>query len=178
MGRTSSVASRPGQATDWHGSVTKPYGTMDSRPWTRSSVGQSRKPWRPLPRPNTLLSGLGFESGGLAAAHSIHNGLTQIDATHDATHGEKVNIGIITQLILEGRESAFVEDYIKFSRELGLPVTLADIGIEDPTGQSLDIVAEAACDDAETIHNQPFEVTVSMVRDALKTVDGIADRVR
>ena len=25
---------------------------------------------------NTLLSGLGFESGGLAAAHAIHNGLT------------------------------------------------------------------------------------------------------
>ena len=43
----------------------------------------------------TLLSGLGFESGGLAAAHSIHNGLTQLEATHDATHGEKVNIGTI-----------------------------------------------------------------------------------
>lgn len=127
---------------------------------------------------NTLLSGLGFESGGLAAAHSIHNGLTQLDATHEATHGEKVNIGIITQLLLEGRESSVVEDYIAFSRRLGLPVTLADIGIEDPTGRPLDTVAEAACDDAETIHNQPFRVTVPMVRDALKTVDGIADRVR
>ncbi len=127
---------------------------------------------------NTLLSGLGFESGGLAAAHSIHNGLTQLDATHDATHGEKVNIGIITQLILEGRKDSFIGDYITFSRQLGLPVTLADIGIEDPTGPSLDTVAEAACDDAETIHNQPFGVTVPMVRDALKTVDGVADRVR
>jgi glycerol dehydrogenase len=26
---------------------------------------------------NTLLSGLGFESGGLAAAHAVHNGLTR-----------------------------------------------------------------------------------------------------
>ena len=25
---------------------------------------------------NTLLSGIGFESGGLAASHAIHNGLT------------------------------------------------------------------------------------------------------
>lgn len=25
---------------------------------------------------NILLSGLGFESGGLAAAHAIHNGMT------------------------------------------------------------------------------------------------------
>ena len=28
---------------------------------------------------NTLLSGLGFESGGLAAAHAVHNGLTALD---------------------------------------------------------------------------------------------------
>lgn len=30
---------------------------------------------------NTLLSGLGFESGGLAAAHSVHNGLTVLEGT-------------------------------------------------------------------------------------------------
>ncbi len=30
---------------------------------------------------NTLLSGLGFESGGLAAAHAIHNGLTVVPET-------------------------------------------------------------------------------------------------
>lgn len=126
---------------------------------------------------NTLLSGLGFESGGLAAAHSVHNGLTQLEATHDATHGEKVNIGTITQLILEGREDSFVEDYVEFSQEIGLPVALSDIGLEDPTDEQLETVAEAACDEAETIHNQPFEVTVPMVRDALKSVDEVARRV-
>ena len=31
---------------------------------------------------NTLLSGLGFECGGLAAAHSVHNGLTVLTGTH------------------------------------------------------------------------------------------------
>ncbi|QSG09678.1 glycerol dehydrogenase [Halapricum desulfuricans] len=127
---------------------------------------------------NTLLSGLGFESGGLAAAHSVHNGLTQLEATHDATHGEKVNIGTITQLVLEGRDDEFIEDYVEFSREIGLPTALSDIGLDDPTDEQLDIVAEAACDPEETIHNQPFEVTPPMVRDALKTVDEIAGRVR
>ena len=38
---------------------------------------------------NTLLSGLGFESGGLAAAHAIHNGFTALPQTHHAWHGEK-----------------------------------------------------------------------------------------
>lgn len=31
---------------------------------------------------NTLLSGLGFESGGLATAHAVHNGLTVLEPTH------------------------------------------------------------------------------------------------
>ena len=127
---------------------------------------------------NTLLSGLGFESGGLAAAHSIHNGLTQLEATHDATHGEKVNIGTITQLVLEGREDAFIEDYVDFSLEIGLPVTLSDIGLDAPADEDLDVVAEAACADDETIHNQPFAVTPPMVRDALKTADALSQRVR
>ena len=30
---------------------------------------------------NILLSGLGFESSGLAAAHAVHNGLTAAPAT-------------------------------------------------------------------------------------------------
>ncbi len=86
---------------------------------------------------NTLLSGLGFESGGLAAAHSVHGGLTQLEATHDATHGEKVNIGTITQLVLEGRDDKFIEDYVEFSRAIGLPTALSDIGLDDPTDIAL-----------------------------------------
>ena len=38
---------------------------------------------------NTLLSGLGFESGGLAAAHAIHNGITALEETHPFYHGER-----------------------------------------------------------------------------------------
>lgn len=51
---------------------------------------------------NTLLSGLGFESSGLAAAHAVHNGLTAVAQTHPYLHGEKVAFGVITQLVLEG----------------------------------------------------------------------------
>src|SRR6185295_16779837 len=52
---------------------------------------------------NTLLSGIGFESSGLAAAHAIHNGLTTVPATHAYLHGEKVAFGLLTQLVLEGQ---------------------------------------------------------------------------
>jgi glycerol dehydrogenase len=52
---------------------------------------------------NTLLSGLGFESSGLAAAHAIHNGLTTVPQSHAFFHGEKVAFGVLVQLILEGK---------------------------------------------------------------------------
>lgn len=127
---------------------------------------------------NTLLSGLGFESGGLAAAHSIHNGLTQLEATHHATHGEKVNIGTLSQLVLEGRDDAFVEELIEFSLDVGIPITLSDIGVDDPTREQLDTVAEAACVEEETIHNEPFPVTPEMVRDAIRTTSALGARHR
>ncbi|XVH33606.1 glycerol dehydrogenase (plasmid) [Haloferacaceae archaeon DSL9] len=126
---------------------------------------------------NTLLSGLGFESGGLAAAHAIHNGLTQLDATHGATHGEKVAVGTLAQLVLEGRDDAFLEEIVAFTDAVGLPVTLAEIGLPDPEDVDLEVVAEAACDPSETIHNEPFGVTPEMVASALKAVDAVGRRV-
>ena len=42
---------------------------------------------------NTLLSGLGFESGGLAVAHALHAGLTAAPGSHAYLHGEKVGAG-------------------------------------------------------------------------------------
>jgi glycerol dehydrogenase len=47
---------------------------------------------------NTLLSGLGFESSGLAVAHAVQNGLTAAPATHADFHGEKVAYGSLVQL--------------------------------------------------------------------------------
>lgn len=124
---------------------------------------------------NTLLSGLGFENGGIAAAHSVHNGLTQLEATHHATHGEKVNFGIITQLVLEGRDDAFIDDVIDFSVELDLPVTLEELGVEDPSTGDLGRVAEAALADEETIHNA-FDVTADDVRDAMVAADALGGK--
>lgn len=126
---------------------------------------------------NTLLSGVGFESGGLAAAHSIHNGLTQVDATHHAMHGGKVNIGTLTQLVLEGRDDEFIRDIVEFSLRVGLPVTLAEIGLEDPSDEQLRVVAEAACAEEETIHNHSVDVTPEIVEDALVAADQFGQRV-
>lgn len=127
---------------------------------------------------NTLLSGLGFESGGLAGAHAIHNGLTVAPQTHGLTHGQKVNIGSVTQLVLEGAPTEEIEDFIEFTTLLGLPNTLTEIGLSPTDETELRAIAEAATAEGETIHNLPFPVNADQVMDALIAVEGIATRVR
>lgn len=119
---------------------------------------------------NTLLSGLGFESGGLAAAHSVHNGLTELHETHAYWHGEKVSFGLVTMLVLEGRPIAELDELVDFCLDVGLPVTLSDLGV-DPETADLTRVAEVACAEGETIHNTPFAVDPPMVLDAILAAD-------
>jgi len=123
---------------------------------------------------NTLLSGLGFESGGLAAAHAIHNGLTALEATHSYQHGEKVSFGLASMLVLEDRSIEQIDTVYDFCLSVGLPITLADVGLADVGRADLRKVAEAACAPGETIHNEPFPVHPSMVMDAMLAADAYA----
>src|SRR5699024_8900156 len=94
---------------------------------------------------NTLLSGLGFESGGLAAAHAIHNGMTVIEETHDLYHGEKVAFGVLVQLVLENSPIEELEEVLYFCNEVGLPTTLKDLNITSKIKNILKIRAELSC---------------------------------
>jgi len=120
---------------------------------------------------NTLLSGLGFESGGLAAAHAVHNGLTALAATHHYMHGDKVNFGTLTQLTLEGRPTAEINDFIAFCTRIELPTTLEEVGLSGADRDDLMLVARTATAPAETIHNMPFPVDAEMVCDAIIAAD-------
>jgi glycerol dehydrogenase len=121
---------------------------------------------------NTLLSGLGFESSGLAAAHAVHNGLTVAAGTHRFMHGEKVAFGVITQLMLENKPRSVVDEVLAFSANVGLPVTFAGVGLGAiPDAQTLRRIAERSTAPGETMHNEPFPVTPAMVVDAMMAAD-------
>jgi glycerol dehydrogenase len=125
---------------------------------------------------NTLLSGLGFESSGLAAAHAIHNGLTTAEATHYYMHGEKVAFGVIVQLMLESQPEAVVDEVLAFSTSVGLPVTFAGIGLDEAGAEVLDGIARRATAAGETIHNEPFAVTPESVINALRAANSAGER--
>lgn len=122
---------------------------------------------------NTLLSGIGFESGGLAAAHAIHNGLTVLKECHSMYHGEKVAFGTLAQLVLENAPNEEIEEVIDFCVEVGLPITLKELGVNEISNDKIMEVAKAACGQGETIHNMPFEVTVEKVYAAILAADAM-----
>jgi glycerol dehydrogenase len=122
---------------------------------------------------NILLSGMSSENGGHAAAHSIHNGLTMLEATKSKLHGEKVAFGVLAQLVLEGRSSKDIREILDFCSSVGLPVCLADIGLAEVSREEIRLAAETACDAGETIHATWFPVTPEMVEAAIWGADAL-----
>lgn len=122
---------------------------------------------------NTYLSGIGFESGGLAAAHAIHNGMTLLKDCHHLYHGEKVAFGTITQLMLENASMEELEEVIGFCIDVGLPVTFEDLGIKNVDSDQLFEVAKLANAEGDTIGNMPFEVTSEKVLSAMLSADAM-----
>ena len=120
---------------------------------------------------NVLLSGLGFESGGVAAAHAIHHGLTTIHGTHNYLHGEKVAIGVQATLFLKARPASEIDQVFTFCASVGLPLRLSDIGVDSENDIELLHCAERACKPGEIMHNEPFVVTPAMVVTALRAAD-------
>ena len=122
---------------------------------------------------NILLSGLGFESGGLAGAHAIHDGMTILEGTHKYYHGEKVAFGTIVQLVLENAPKEELEEVLRFCFSVGLPICLSDVGIDSYTEEELRQVAKKACIPEESIHSMPFPITEEQVLAAILTADSI-----
>ena len=120
---------------------------------------------------NTLLSGIGFESIGIAAAHGLHNAMTVAPSTHRYLHGEKVSFGTMTLLALEDQPREQWEEVTRFSVDVGLPVTLEEVGLDRTDESTLREIAERAVRPGEVTNNEPFTVTADAVHQAMLEAD-------
>lgn len=77
-----------------------------------------------------LLSGLAFENGGLSIAHSLTRGFSIVPGLASALHGEQVAFGLLAQLVLERHSADFLADLLDFYARLGLPRSLAELGLQ------------------------------------------------
>lgn len=125
---------------------------------------------------NTLLSGLGFESGGLAAAHGFAQAFTalpQVEANN--LHGEMVAMGTLAQLMLERREDE-ARRVAGFFAEVGLPVHLAQISLDATDAAAIATVVEGA-HAFPFIGNMPVAVSNASLSAALLAADQLGREV-
>jgi glycerol dehydrogenase-like iron-containing ADH family enzyme len=112
-----------------------------------------------------LIGGIGGARCRTVAAHAVHNGLTQLPACHGALHGEKVGFGILVQLRLEellgGSHLAGQarRQLLPFFQRLGLPCTLAELGLARATVDELEQACRFAMAPGSDLHHLPFNVT-------------------
>ena len=123
---------------------------------------------------NILLSGLGFESGGLAGAHAIHNGFSAIQGKiHQVSHGRKVAYGLLVQLVLENAAEDQLQRYLTLYQHLQLPMTLAAINLGDASYQDFLTIGKQATIAGETIHYLRSDITAEDVAQAMTEVNRI-----
>jgi glycerol dehydrogenase len=122
---------------------------------------------------NILLSGLGFESGGVAAAHALNHGFTMIEEMHSSMHGENVAFGLMVQFILENRSEEFLVEMLRFYKDIGLPCTLEQLGLKKATKEKIQTIAKRACREGSYIYNLTVDVDERKVIDALFMADNI-----
>lgn len=120
---------------------------------------------------NTLMSGLGFENTGCAAAHSVCEGITAVPDAGKTLHGEQVAFGTICELVAENAPMELVDEVINFCLEVGLPVTLEDVKV-NPTNENVRIIAESSVKNSYWAA-QPAPVTVESVIDIIFAGDAL-----
>lgn len=92
---------------------------------------------------SVLLGAMGFENGGLSIAHATTRGLMTLRGAVDRLHGEHVAYGTLLQLAVDGHSREELIDLACFLKEVGLPCSLAELGVIDPRTAEIDSIALA-----------------------------------
>ena len=124
---------------------------------------------------NILLSGLGVENTGIAGAHSLCEGISELPEGCHTLHGEKVGYGVLVQLVVENGPKDLLQEVLEFCASVGLPITLSDLQVPN-TPENIWKIAEGSmhahwCD-------EPLLVTTEKVAAAIVTVDAMGTDYR
>ena len=111
-----------------------------------------------------LVGGIGGEKCRTAAAHAIHNAITQIITPNKFLHGEIVGVGLLLQLRLEEMKNnnkladQSIKQLLVLMKQLNLPTTIAQLGINVFENNNLEKIADFTCRDKSEIHFLPFKI--------------------
>jgi glycerol dehydrogenase len=104
-----------------------------------------------------IIGGIGGQTFRVALAHALLYGMTVLPQVRHSLHGEVVSYGLVVQSCLEGNQ-AELEKLVPFFSQLGLPVTLAEVGILDMQDPLFREGLRRTCAEGSSAHNLPFPV--------------------
>lgn len=117
-----------------------------------------------------LMSGLGFESGGLSLAHSMTRGFTRLLECADVMHGEQVAFALLVQLAATPGGEDDLKRLLYLYGRIGLPVSLSGVGLDPCDGHAIDTIVEATFG-APHIGHLPMPLDPAGLRAAIIAVD-------
>ena len=129
-----------------------------------------------------IIGGLGGARCRTAAAHPIHNGLTQLAYTNKPLHGELVGFGLLVQLQLEEKNSKSQlpkqakSQLLDFFAQLNLPISIESIFLRNTTSDELHKACKFACEVSSDIHKLPFPINEKDLFEAIHNFQYLTTR--
>ena len=126
-----------------------------------------------------MIGGIGGARCRTAAAHPIHNGLTQLEYKNKPLHGELVGFGLLVQLNLEEKNSnsqlskQAKSQLIDFFSKLNLPISIESIYLKNATSDELNKACTFACKDNSDIHQLPFSINEKQLLEAMQSYQSL-----
>lgn len=127
---------------------------------------------------NTLLSGVGFENTGCNVSHGVQASLSILPDVKAMLHGELVAFGVLCQLIAENRPMEEFRQAFDFCRDVGLPVTLAEMGIVEDREEKIRRIVHYGIENKAILKIEPFTMTEERLYNAIMFVDAFGARAK
>ena len=124
-----------------------------------------------------LIGGIGGEKCRTAAAHAIHNAITQLQPANKPLHGEIVGVGILIQLKLENIKNGnkladqSTKQLVQFMKKIGLPTTISELGLDVFDNDNLQRIADFTCRKESEIHFLPFSINPDDIVNAISSFE-------
>ena len=129
-----------------------------------------------------MIGGLGGAKCRTAAAHPIHNGLTQLSYKKKPLHGELVGFGLLVQLHLEEKNSnsqlpkQAKSQLIDFLSLLNIPTSIESINLINEDSNELLKACKFACKDDSDIHQIPFHINEKELLKSIQSFQSLTTR--
>ncbi len=141
-----------------------------------ASAGRVTRSLEFIVETNLLSAGLGSGGNTLPAAQGIHDALASFGPRRPLLDGERSAFGTVPLLLLADRPAIEIEEAIDFLLDLGLPTTLADLGLADIAAADLEEAAGAALQRSGALCALALPVSARLVADAIRSASRLAEQ--